>query len=45
MDLKLGGQVILVVGGAGTIGSEVVKLLTEEGATAVAAVEKHALIY
>lgn len=37
MDLKLGGQVILVVGGAGTIGSEVVKLLTEEGATAVAA--------
>lgn len=37
MDLKLKGQVILVLGGAGFIGSEVVKLLTEEGATAVAA--------
>ncbi|BAU94710.1 dehydrogenase [Corynebacterium suranareeae] len=37
MDLKLKGQVILVLGGAGFIGSEVVKLLKEEGATAVAA--------
>lgn len=37
MDLKLHGQVILVVGGAGTIGAQVVKLLTEEGAVALAA--------
>jgi NAD(P)-dependent dehydrogenase (short-subunit alcohol dehydrogenase family) len=37
MDLQLAGRVVLVVGGAGYIGSAVVDRLRAEGATAVAA--------
>lgn len=37
MDLQLRGQVILVIGGSGMIGSAVVKLLQEEGAVALGA--------
>lgn len=41
MDLGIGGQVILVVGGTGLIGTATVRRLRDEGATAVAA-SRHA---
>jgi len=42
MDLKLGGHVVLVVGGSGLIGRAVVEQLRAEGATVVAA-SRHAV--